>query len=100
MAIHPGAARIILEIIGQGLLRIRAAGWAGDSDRCAIEADHLHNLPDLLRNYSPALLKSYWEAQRHSYMSQSTEADYAVFTPLWNELRLFVESNQTEVIGR
>ena len=40
----PEVSRIILEIITQGLLRIRASAWA-DRERCAIEADHLLSAP-------------------------------------------------------
>lgn len=79
------------------MLRIRASGWAGDSARCAIEADHLHNLPSLLRDYSPARLNYYWEAERSRYMAQSTEADCALFKPLWDELRVCVENDQAEM---
>jgi len=46
-------AEILTEILRTGLLRIRALGWSGNAERCAIEADHLHNVPDLLAHYSP-----------------------------------------------
>ena len=49
-------AELVLEILKIGVLRIRAAAWSGDSARCAIEADHIHNLPDLLRDYSAQAL--------------------------------------------
>ena len=47
---------ILLEILREGLLRIRGRGWDGRPDQCAIEADHLRNLPELIRNPRPELL--------------------------------------------
>jgi hypothetical protein len=82
----PEVAGILLEIIQTGLLRIRQLGWAHAPERCAVEADHLHNLPELLRNYSPALLTYYWEAERTAFVSQSAPADLTEFEPLWERL--------------
>jgi hypothetical protein len=45
-------AVIILEIVKIGILTIRATG-ASDAKQCFVEADHIHNLPALLKNYSP-----------------------------------------------
>jgi hypothetical protein len=56
-------AESILEILRIGLLRARAAGWARDAERCALEADHLHNLPGLLADYTPERLRYYLEAE-------------------------------------
>ena len=78
-------AEIIAEIIQTGLLRIRSLGWSGDAGRCAIEADHIHNLPGLLTNYSPDLLKYYWEVERPSYLGQ-TPSDVACYERLWSRL--------------
>ncbi len=48
----PEVAEILLEILQNGLLRIRMLGWSDAGHRCAIEADHLHNLPHLLTHFS------------------------------------------------
>src|SRR5690242_16044628 len=61
MTCPPGVAEIVLEILTMGLLRIRMAGWSGEGRICASEADHLHNLPELLSAYSPERLSYYWE---------------------------------------
>jgi hypothetical protein len=79
-------AAILLEILRTAVLRIRAAGWSEDPARCADEADHIHNLPDLLRNYSPERLRYYWEVERAGFLSQSPGADVAPFEPLWGQL--------------
>jgi len=90
MQCPPEIAEIILDILKIGVLRIRGAAWAGDSARCAIEADHIHNLPDLLRDYSAQLLQFYWEISRTSVTSQLPAEELAAFQSLWNKLRRHV----------
>ena len=89
--------RILLEILKLGTLRIRQAGWANDARRCAIEADHLHNLPDLLLNPSPALLHYYWEVEKPAFECDSSDADLAMFRPLWDELQSHVTPSANAV---
>jgi hypothetical protein len=84
-------ADILLEILGQGVLQARAAGWSGDADRAAVEADHVHNLPGLVAHYSPARLRYYWEAERPSYLARATPERAAPFQPLWERLCAHVE---------
>jgi hypothetical protein len=85
MSCPPEIAEAILEILQMGLLRIRALGWSGNSSGCASEADHLHNLPSLLSNYSPELLRYYWEAERPAYCSRG-DGNPAAFAPAWERL--------------
>src|SRR5262249_222531 len=87
----PAIAAILLEILAQGLLRIRNAGWARDADRCAIEADQLHNFPHLLSNYSRDLLQSYWTVERPAFMAVCSTEDLRAWEPLWERLRNEVE---------
>lgn len=82
----PEIAEILLQILRNGILRSRQAGWAGDSQRCAREADHIHNLPDLLANYSLDFLRFYWEIERPAFIKQSTAEDVAGFEPMWHRL--------------
>jgi hypothetical protein len=84
-------AAILLDILGQGLLQARAAGWSGDAARVAVEADHVHNLPSLLADYSPAPLRYYWDAERAAYLVRATPDSAAAFRPLWERLRVYVE---------
>jgi hypothetical protein len=53
----------LLKILSHGLLRIRALGYEGNAKACAIEADHLHNLPSLITNFESERL-SYYPAHR------------------------------------
>jgi hypothetical protein len=87
-------ADIILEILQVGLLRIRAAAWASDFPRCELEADHLHNLPDLMKNYSTERLQYYWEAERTSFIEKGSRTVFydPVYENLWERLRPFVKS--------
>jgi hypothetical protein len=82
----PEIGRLLLELLKLGTLRIRALGWSGDATRCAVEADHIHNLPSLLTDYSPEGLSYYWEAERTSFAEQSSPADLELFEPMWQEL--------------
>ena len=86
MQCPPEIAEIVCEILRIGLLRIRAQGWDGNPKRCAIEADHLHNLPGLLANYKVDLLDYYWQVERASFIGLCTAEDVKAFEPLWNSL--------------
>jgi len=76
----------VLEILRVGLLRIRYHAAAGDPERCVIEADHIHNLPSLIANYSPDLLAFYCTVERPAFERRSSPRDVADFLPLWNRL--------------
>lgn len=82
----PEIAASILDLLEIGLLRIRAAGWSDNPSRCAIEADHLHNLPGLLENFSFDRLKYYWEAERPGFQRQSDPSDLESFQDAWNRI--------------
>lgn len=90
MKCPPEIAEILLAILQTGLLRIRALAWSDDSRRCAVEADHLHNLPSLLTNYSVDLLQYYWNVERTSFMSQNAEEEAPGFEPHWKRLESYV----------
>lgn len=53
---------------------------------CANEADHLHNLPSLLSNYSPGLLRDYWEVERPAYCNRG-DGHPEAFAPAWERLQ-------------
>jgi hypothetical protein len=86
MTCPPEVARVVLQILTVAVLRIRAQGWNGDGLRCAVEADHVHNLPALLSNYSDELLKFYWEVERPSFMKRCAAGELTGYEPLWAEL--------------
>jgi hypothetical protein len=82
-------ARILLQLLSHAALIIRVAGWEGDARRCAREADHIHNLPGLLANYSDDKLRYYWDVERPCYLRSCELLDRAVpqlYQRLWEEL--------------
>ena len=83
-------AEILLDILRHGLLAIRAKGWDDDANGCALIADHLHNVPTLLHNFSTDLLKFYWEVERPSFLSQSPLAS-SLFEKQWQKLSGFIQ---------
>jgi hypothetical protein len=91
MTCPPEIAAVLLDMLGHGLLVCRASGWAGRSDQCAAEADHLHNLPGLLANYSPDRLRYYWEVERPSFAAACVPDALARWEAHWDRLRPLVE---------
>lgn len=54
--------RGLLDLLAQTLLWIR--NEPGDARLCLALADHMHNVPALLADFSPELLRYYWEVER------------------------------------
>ena len=77
-------AEVIARILHTAVLRIRALGWSGDAAACSVEADHIHNLPDLLREFRPELLEYYLNVERTQFVAEAR--DTASFTAYWNDL--------------
>jgi hypothetical protein len=98
MQCPPEITEIVAEILRTGLLRIRILGWNQNPDRCAVEADHLHNLPALLSAYKPELLDYYWNAERVSFIQKSSREDVAQFEPLWQALASHVAAGQVAAV--
>jgi hypothetical protein len=83
---------IYCAILYRGLINIRANNH--DPERCFAEADHLHNMPELLRKlWDDQVHKYYWEAMRPSFIAQSKPEWLTCFEPLWAELE---EANRRE----
>ena len=83
---------IYSDILYHGLLNIR--NHSNDSERCFAEADHLHNIPELLRQFdNEELHRYYWEAMRPSFIKQSKPEWLVGFQELWAEL---VEASRQE----
>jgi hypothetical protein len=89
---------IVAEILRTGLLQIRIAGWSGDSNLAAILADHLHNLPNLLSDFSEEKLTYYWDAERPSFRDSVDESLVKPYCELWAQLEPYVLSNHA-IIG-
>jgi hypothetical protein len=90
MTCPPEIADLLLDITQLAILRIRAAGWEKNPERCALEADHVHNLCALIRDFSTERLRYYWNIERPSFISRITNAGSASFEPLWQQLQVQV----------
>ncbi len=76
----------LAEVLATAVLRIRAAAYQNDSARCAVEADHVHNLPTLLRRCHIDRVRFYWNTERTSFLEQSPGIDTAGFQAAWNTI--------------
>lgn len=90
-------AVVLLRIINTALLRIRRLAQDGMSERCEIEADHVHNLPSLLEQYSDELLVFYWNVERPEFISQSPENSQGQFSIEWDTLSQLLERHGINV---
>ena len=95
----PDIADVVLRVLQIGLLEARAAGWSGDAERGMAQADHLHNLPDLLRLYSPRKLKHYWERERPLFISRMGGQPIA-FEEIWAELKPLVTALSDSTVSQ
>ena len=73
----------IANILKASLLRIRLEGAMGNHKICEIEADHVHNLPDLLLNFSDHLLAFYYNVERKAYLNQIGGKHPPIYDPDW-----------------
>jgi hypothetical protein len=79
---------IYCDTLYRGLLNIRGAAHAGDAEQCFIEADHLHNIPGLLRSIDDEKLhRFYWDVMRLGYLHASNDQWSSAYAALWDELR-------------
>jgi hypothetical protein len=79
-------ADTLLSILQTGLLRIRTLAWEGKADQCGIESDHIHNLPDLIAEFSREKLVYYWNVERPEYLKQVPKERSGEWEPLWQQL--------------
>jgi hypothetical protein len=92
MSCPPTTAEVLLRILQTGLLRIRNRSWENEANACGYEADHLHNLPSLLSDYSPERLIYYWQVERPCFADQSGPEGVAAFRLLWERLEKLLPS--------
>jgi hypothetical protein len=87
-------ADLLIEILYLATLRIRCEGKMGNGGRCEIEADHVHNLPQLLKEYSAGALLYYYQIEVPSFERRSLDANINAFRPLWTELGNYIQRNE------
>ena len=86
----PEIACVLLQIFHHGILAARLRGWQNNAQGAALEANHVHNLPKLLLNFSCDELNWYWESTRWSYIEihRKLGNERTGFEKLWNQLQL------------
>lgn len=90
-------AEPILQIIRTAILSIRMAGYFGDVAYCTLEADHIHNLPGLITNYSHDNLSYYYDAERPDYLEglQKLRGTNALtYESQWQRIGQFLENEK------
>jgi hypothetical protein len=81
-----------LKILHFALLRIRELATAGRADYCAIEADHVHNIPSLIGEPNELRHAFYLEAERKHYLERvdrtlpGLQFTLARYAELWAQL--------------
>jgi hypothetical protein len=76
----------LLTILKLGLLNIRYQAERKNTERCAIEANHLHNIPGLLEKFSIDLLKFYIDVERTQYIRETKDQVPEEIRDAWTEL--------------
>jgi hypothetical protein len=83
-----------IEILHFGLLRIRDNATLGNIEYCAIESEHLHNIPSLIGEVNEKRHEYYFEQERDYYLQRIdrtipgidfTLARYAELWPIINQ---------------
>ena len=92
-------ADAITSILRESILLIRMAGSGDDADYCAVEANHIHNLPSLLRSYDRSRLERYLAWARTAYASgfqKRFNRPPAVFMSEWERLENYLRNTKTD----
>jgi hypothetical protein len=76
----------LLTILKLGLLNFRYYAQGKNLERCVIEANHLHNIPGLLENFSIDLLKYYIDIERPQYVRETNDQVLEKIRGAWSEL--------------
>lgn len=98
----PEVADALLSILSEALLLMRQAANADDpafgADFCADEADHIHNLPHLIRRYSRNQLEHYMTWSRTSYINNYQKRfgkPSVIYLPYWERLEIYLRNTQS-----
>ena len=93
--------QIYIRILEHGLLRLRDAGLLGMTEYCAIEAEHLHNLPSLIGEANERRHEYYFEKERPYYLERVNRSvpgfDLTLrrYEECWQELRDLTKQSGT-----
>lgn len=75
-----------LDILERGILNVRALLARGDVRQAVVEANHVHNLPGLLRGDAGQTEQDYWDFARVTYLRESGAGWPSAFREVWDAL--------------
>lgn len=84
-------ANHILNILSHTLLFLRNTS---DLHLAHVAASHAHNLPDLIRDYTPEKLQAYWEVDRDFFKKQGKDVGISYLGSIelaWTEAQKTIE---------
>ena len=90
------ARSVYLEILRTALMLIRVLGNKGKGVECAIEAYHVHNIPDLLKKGDSRQEDYYLEVERPRYLQQVGADGERTFGELWRRLEQLKRASEAE----
>jgi hypothetical protein len=88
-------AEALAGILQLGIMQARSAAWAGENDLCAALTDHIHNLPDLLADFSDDRLAFYWQTERPTFISCVDDDISKPYTDIWSELETHIRLTES-----
>jgi hypothetical protein len=80
---------ILASILRTGLLRIRHWGIDGHATRCSLEADHLHNLPEIITKPAAENLLYYINVEKPAFIKKAF--GFEQFESDWNRLQVIID---------
>lgn len=95
----PDVADALLSILRKSILLIRMAGNGDDADFCAIEANHIHNVPGILRHYDRGKLEYYLASAQSTYTSKFQDRfnrPPTEFMSEWKQLEDFLKNSTVD----
>lgn len=75
--------RAYLEIVERGVLNVRTLLGRGEVEQAMIEANHIHNIPALLRREQGQSESAYWDVARVTYLRESKPGWPSAFREMW-----------------
>jgi hypothetical protein len=85
--LSPEREKAYLDILERAVLNMRALAARRDVEQIAVEANHVHNLPALVRNSGDAdAEQAYWNIARAAYLRDSKPGWPSAFGAMWEAL--------------
>ena len=84
MTQEQNAQHHLISILTRSLLLIR--NHPADAEAVACEAEHVHNIPQMLKLFKLELLNFYWEVERTCYLGRAPAAWSAGHRSDWESL--------------